>query len=238
MLVMGACPALFGLVAQPAPAGLIHSASGVSSAGVAVSFEASLTIVGDTLTIVLTNTSPVDSLNPNDVLSSYYFDIVDAFNNRPTLAHTSAAGDVYLTDQNAPDTLQTAGAYLRALAAGDNTWQFRAMDPSLTPFLGFGIGTVGNSTVAPNNFQGNIVGAIDFAIYKGDITTANLDGRLLVKEAATFTFSGLTGFTQSDISPNFAFGLGTSPDSFLLPAPGSILLLAGGMLLVGRRRRR
>ena len=238
LLAVGACAVLFGFVAQPAPAGLIHSASGVSSAGVPVSFEANLTIVGNTLTIVLTNTSPVDSLNPNDVLGSYYFDIVDGLNNRPTLTYTSATGDVYLADKDAPDTLQTAGADLRALVAGDNTWQFLAMDPSLTPFLGFGIGTVGNSTLSPNSFMGNIVDAIDYAIYKGDITTANLDGKLLVKETATFTFSGLTGFTQADISPNFAFGLGTAPDSLLIPAPGSIVLLAGGMLLGGRRRRR
>lgn len=235
---LGAPTLLLGLSASPAQATVIHSVSGLSSAGVPVAFEAQLSIAGGNLTIVLTNTSPVDSLNPNDVLGSYYFDIVDGFNNRPTLTYTSATGNVFLADKDAADTLQNANADLRALAAGDNTWQYRTMDPSLTPFLGFGVGTVGNSNVAPNNFQGNIVSGIDFSIFKGDISTANLDGRLLVKETATFTFSGLTGFIEADIAPLAAFGLGTSPDTFLFtPAPGSLVLLSAGMLIGYRRRR-
>ncbi|MHC4428994.1 MAG: XDD4 family exosortase-dependent surface protein, partial [Planctomycetota bacterium] len=194
------CALSVGLAPLPAGATIVHDVSGVSSEGVAVSFEAQLTITGDNLTIVLINDSPVDSLNLADLLSSYYFDIVDALDNRPTLSYTSATGDVYLADKDAADTLQTAGADLRALAPGDNTWQYREMDPAFVPRLGFGVGTVGNSDLDPNNFQGNIVGAIDFSIYKGDITTQNLDGKLLVKETATFTLSGLTGFTEDDIS--------------------------------------
>lgn len=224
-------------VAVPAHGSVMHVASGLSSAGVPVSFEAELFIAGDMLTVVLTNNSPVDSLNPNDVLGSYYFDIVDAGNNRPTLVYTSAVGDVYLGDKNAPDSMQTAGADLQAFVAGDNTWQYRSMDPSQTPFQGYGIGTVGNSNAAPNNFAGNIVDGIDYSIYKGDITTSNLNGKLLVKGAATFTFSGLTGFTEADISNSFAFGLGTAPDSFLTPEPGSLLLLAAGACILPRRRR-
>jgi hypothetical protein len=228
------------LFAAPAYGTVILSASGLSSANVPVDFEAQLSIAGDNLTVQLTNNSPVNSLNPNDLLGSFYFDIVDSFNNRPTLAYVTATGDVYLADKNNPDTLQTAGANLKALLAGDNTWQYKAMNAVLVPNGGFGIGTVGNSSAAPNNFMGSIVGGIDYSIYKGDITTSNLDGKLLVNETATFTFSGVSAFTESNISPVFAFGLGTAPDSFMVPEPSSFVLAALGLigLVVWRRRKR
>ena len=51
-------------------------------------------------------------------------------------------------------------------------------------------------------------------------------------------FSGLDGFTEDDISERFAFGLGTAPDSLLIPTPGSMsmLALAGGLFATRRRR--
>jgi hypothetical protein len=124
-----------------------------------------------------------------------------------------------------------------AVSVGDNTWQFRTLDAAMSPFLGFGIGTVGNANLAPNNFQGSIVGGIDYSIYTGDITTVNLDGTLLLSETATYTFSGLTGFREADISATFAFGLGTAPDSLLIPEPTSVLLLTAGALPLLHRKR-
>ena len=228
------------LIALPSVnASVTHTAAGVSAKGVAVTFEAELTIAGDFLTIALTNNSPVSSLNPDDVLGSYYFDIADGLNNRPTLTYVSATGDTYLGDKDAADSLDTAGADLMAVAPGDYSWQYKTMDPALSPFMGFGIGTVGNSNLSPNNFMGNIVDGIDFSIYKGNVTTANLDGKVLVKDTATFVFSGLTGFTESDISSQFAFGLGTAPDSLLTPEPASVMLmLLGGASVLGTRRSR
>ena len=76
------------------------------------------------------------------------------------------------------------------------------------------------------------MGAIDYTIYKGEITTSNLDGKLLVKNTATFNFTGVSGFTEADIQLASAFGLGTAPDSFLTtsaPEPSSGVLLAIGL---------
>lgn len=101
-------------IARPALGTVILTESGTSSAGVPVSFEADLTIAGNTLTLALINTSPVSSLNPADTLGSFYFDIVNGSNVRPTLTYASASGDVYLGDKDNPDSLQTAGANLRA----------------------------------------------------------------------------------------------------------------------------
>ena len=203
-----------------------------------MAFEASLTILGDTLTVQLTNTSPVPTLNPNDTLASFYWDILNGAS-RPTLTYVSATGDVYLADKTNPDPLQTAGANLKAVSNGDFTWQYKDFSATVgsPPGLAFGLGTVGNNTLAPNSFNGNIVDAIDYAIYKGDITTQNLDGKLLVKETATFVFSGVTGFSEGDIVSRVEFGLGTAPDSTLpgrppaiVPLPAAVWLLGAGLL--------
>ena len=209
-----------------------------------VDFEAQLTISGDTLTVVLVNDSasiPASTLNPADLLTSFYFAIAGS----PMLTYTGASGDVCLAHKNVADdcTVTTNEADLRAFAAGDDTWQFKqgltlaAGSTTLT----YGIGTTGNNSLTPNNFNGNIVGGFDYGIYAGDITTQNLDGTLLVHTTATFTFSGLTGFAEDDISRTALFGLGTQPDStgLVVPEPAAVLMLGvgvAGIAWFGRRR--
>jgi hypothetical protein len=61
---------------------------------------------------------------------------------------------------------------------------------------------------------------------------------ILVKDSATFVFSGLTGFSESDIVPEFAFGLGTAPDSLITPEPATMMLLVMGSLIVRKRKSR
>ena len=62
--------------------------------------------------------------------------------------------------------------------------------------------------------MGNIVDGLDYSIYRGEITTSNLDGKLLRRSTATFTFTGVSGFSEADILGTTAFGLGTAPESF------------------------
>lgn len=228
-----------GTVASMSAASVVQSASGVSAIGTTVAFKSVVAISGNTLTITLTNESAGSSLGPADVLGSYYFDIVKPGNIRPTLTYVSAVGDVYTGVRNGPDPLVTAGANLKAVNANDETWQFKTFNPASIPFTGFGLGTVGNSALA-NSFNGNIVGGIDYCIAKGEITTSNLNGRSLVKGAITFTFTGVNGFTESDIADGFAFGLGTAPDSIIngrVPSPGVVSAFAAAGLVATRRRR-
>ena len=234
--------AVTALVAAPAHAITTFTESGISAKGVAVSFSADFTISGDMLTLVLTNTSPVDSMNPDDTLSSFYFDIKDSNNDRPNLAYQSATGDVYSRPKNGSEVLVEAGADLMAVNPGDYTWQFKeSADILQSPFLGFGIGTAGNANLSPNGFNGNIVDGLDYSIYKGTLATNNLSDKNLVKDSATFTFSGLTGFTEQDILSSVVFGLGTAPDSLLpgVPVPAAVWLFGSGLLgLVGIARRK
>ena len=227
-----------GFSAQSAHATVVFTASGTSAKGVDVTFGAQLTISDDILTVILTNDSPVDSLNPDDVLGSFYFDILNGSGIRPTLTYSSAIGDTYKGVKNGADILLEAGVDLQAFVVNDDSWQFKNFDAAFNPFLGFGIGTVGNSNLSPNGFNGNVVDGVDFAIYKGDITTQSLvNPDQLVKDIAIFTFTGLTGFMEADIEPSFAFGLGTAPDSLLIPEPATICLLGLGALALLRKRR-
>ncbi len=216
------------------------TASGTSAKGVDVTFQALLTISGDELTVVLINDSPADSLNPDDVLGSFYFDIV---NNgvRPVLDYVSATGNTYKGDKNGSDTLIDEDADIRVSQTDgvDGGWQFRGdLDAAQNPFLGFGIGTVGNSNLSPNGFDGDLVSPVNFAIYTGEITTQPLvNPDALVKDRATFTFTGLTGFSETDIAEEFAFGLGTAPDSLLTPEPATLAILGLGILIVRKRKK-
>ena len=234
---------LFTLFSSSAShADVFFNASGVSAKGVNVDFQAQLSVTGDVLDIFVRNVSTAAILNPDDLLASFYFDIVDNSNNRPNLTNYVAKGDVYLSDKNESDTIQEVQADLAAINPGDGTWQHKTMSPSQTPNLGFGVGTVGNSTLTPNNFNGNIVGAINYSIFTGNITTTNLDNRLLVKDEVHFSFNGMTGFTEDDVVRKVVFGLGTGPDSLLIAVPEpntiSFLLLYGGVGATMIRKRK
>ncbi len=224
---------------SPVSGDVVFDGTGQAATGENVHFRATFTIGGDNLTICLENLSPDLPLNPAAVLSSMYFDVVSG-GIRPVLASYTATGDVYLTDKDNPDTFQQANANLVATASGDDTWQFKTFNPLFAPFTGFGVSTVGNAGLAPNNFNGNITGAIAYSIYVGDITTQNLHNRLLVKDKITFGFTGVTGYSESDIG-GIVFGLGTGPDSLIsvVPEPSSLFGVCGLVaVLVGRGRSR
>jgi hypothetical protein len=215
-----------------------------------VKFTADLSITGDTLTLVLTNDSmnhingPSPSKNPNDLLTSFYFDVFDGINH-PTLTYTGASGDVCLTSSGGGDDCSVVDkeADLRAFVGGDDTWEFR---DSLSLSFGadtltFGVGTAGNGTLSPNGFMGNIVDGMDYGIYAGDVTTANLDDKLLTTGSIAFTWSGASGYSDANIADEVVFGLGTKPDSTgFVPEPNTAVLLGMGMVgmaLYGRRRK-
>lgn len=236
---LAAAASLVALV-LPAPAAVIFDGSGTSALGRPVAFRATLAISGSTLEIVLENRSPVDTVEASDVLASFYFDIRSG-TGRPTLALTSGSGAVWKVQSGTgdveyryvPQTFTQVSGSLSDLVArnnGDASWQFRPLDAAKAPFLGFGIGTVGNTGLAPNGFTPAVVGPpgngmINFGIYKGgDIDPQGvLDGKYLVKNTATFRFSGVGGLTEAAIGRDVAFGLGTSPDSVIfLPEPSRV----------------
>jgi hypothetical protein len=235
--------------AIPAAGGTVFMGSGTSAAGRPLALQATLSISGDMLTVMLENISPVDSVEAADVLSSFYFDVASG-TSRPTLGYYGASGYVYkvrkgtndLEYRYTPQTFTQVSAIasnLKAVNPGDASWQFLPMDPAFSPGLGFGVGTVANHALSPNGFTPNIVGPpgngmINFAIYRGgDINPSGvLDGKYLVKNRATFWFTGLNGYTEAHIGPRAVFGLGTGPDSIVVvPEPSAIVIATGVVML-------
>lgn len=231
---------------------LTVQASGTSAAGNPVSFAATFTTSGSTLSLTLVNASLVPTSASADVLSSFYFDVLQDGVRPTNLAYAAAAGQVYEVRRNAPDSfvpgsLPGGATDLRALTKDAGTWQFRTMNPGLPPGVGFGIGTVGNSTLSPNNFDPKFVDQADYTIYstgtQNDIDpVGNLVNRVLVRGTASFQFTGLDPSRPVEIVDRFVFGLGTSPDSIILalPEPTAAAFVVSGLLaaLVTRLIRR
>ena len=258
----GLVGAILGLILMPtaSEATVNFTFEGISNKGVNVRVTADLTLSGNDLSIVLTNDSQNHSgggattANPDDLLTSFYFDIFDG-NSRPTLSYDSATGDLFNVLFLAADT-DEADIDLRAFNVGDFTWQYKDTFSTGCPGptcwadpiqfgadpLHMGIGTVGNNSLTPNGFNGNIVDAIDYGIYTGaDIETASLNGSgvLLIKNSATFNFTGVSGFTEADIANEAIFGFGTQPDSTgFVPEPGTGLLLGFGLMTIGLRQKK
>lgn len=275
--VAAAAVLTFTLLMRPAAALTVFE-TGTSAVGTPLAMQADLSISGTTLTMVVMNLSPASRLTADDVLSSVYFDIVkDGV--RPSLTYESAEGLVWQVRAGAsdrrinytPPRVPGGPAYdvvtdpllhvpsdLRGLEKGDRTWQFRPMDPTGAPLLGFGLGTVANSLFNPpggpnNGFDPSIVGPpgaglIAFGIVPGgDIEPvgATMQDQHLVFDKAVFRFTSpdLVRYSEADIVPEVTFGFGTGPSAFFLPEPnasGMAGIALGGMLgiaLIRRRRR-
>jgi len=239
-------------LSQPAAATVVVLATGTSAGGRAVTFSASMTLDDDDLILRLANVSALASRSADEVLSSFYFDVTRN-GTRPPLSLVEAAGYVVrvrsclpdVPEYYTPQTYVSGSGRLSDLVArnpGDASWLGRAMTPQDPPFLGFGVGTVGNSRLSPNNFNPHVVGPpgkhmIDFAIATvGDLEPVGvLDGAHLVAGDAWFRFTGARGYAESDIVDLYAFGLGTGPDSLMtisMPEPAGFVLVALGSLLV------
>jgi hypothetical protein len=257
-------PALALLTASPSHGGVIYTGSSVVFSGTAAGGQAARATFtvsasnSNVLELFLENTSLSPTMSPAELLTSVYFNVLSGTTTGTPapLTYQNATGQVYLTMKNMPDRPASyvppntvtypnppQPSNLQAFVPNDDTWQFKsglALVASSPP-LAFGVGTVGNSSLTPNNFNGNIVNGFDFGIYKGDVTTQNLDNTLLVKNSAMFEFAGFGGFNLAQVSPHAVFGFGTNPDCIIsVPEPGTLSLATFGLLvaLVTLRRRR
>jgi len=268
-----ATAALLFLFATPAFAdGVIYTGSSVifegSTTGSYGPLSARATFTsgtGGTLKLLLENTSSGTSRAPEDLLTSFYFNVLSGTvtGTSAPLTYQSALGQVFYTVKGEipipdfevtyspppppggtlTDPVPPQPSNLQAFNTGDRTWQFRdgLSLVASSPPLAFGVGTVGNSDLAPNEFNGNIVDGFDFGIYVGDVFTEALDDSLLVKNSIHFEFGGFSGFSLSQISPHGVFGFGTDPGFIVsVPEPATLVILSFGAAACGgyRLRRR
>lgn len=245
-------PALALLTASTSHGDVIYTGSSVVFSGSAAGGQAARATftsgTGGVLKLLLENTSLSPTMSPAELLTSVYFNVLTGTTTGTPapLTYLNATGQVYLTMKSMPDRPASyvppntvtfpnppQPSNLQAFVPNDDTWQFKsglALVASSPP-LAFGVGTVGNSSLTPNNFNGNIVDGFDFGIYKGEVTTQNLDNTLLVKNSALFEFAGFGGFNLSQVAPHVVFGFGTNPDCIIsVPEPGTLSLAACGLL--------
>lgn len=253
-------PMVVCLSAPPSFGSIIYTGTSVVASGTAangLSARATFTVDpgnSDVLRLFLENTSGPTTA-PSQLLTSFYFNVLSGTitGSSAPLTYRNATGFVYearvggsdravkyvppinsgtavtYIDPPAPPVLSN----LQAFGSRDDTWMFRSGLGLVasSPPLAFGVGTVGNSALTPNNFNGSIVGGRNFGIYRGDIETANLKDELLVRDSANFEFAGFTSFNLSQVSPHVVFGFGTNPETIIsVPEPGTLSLAAFGLL--------
>lgn len=260
-----AWPAVVCLLALPSFGDIVYNGSSVVFSGSAaggLSARATFTVDPvdvDILRLRLENTATGTTPAPSSLLTSFYFNVLSGTltGTSAPLTYWDAQGTVFRANKTGGDDPVrymppiTSGSAvqsvpspvlsnLQAFNLNDDTWQFRTGMSLVAsqPPLAFGVGTVGNSQLNPDNFNGNIVGGFNFGIYVGDVATQNLDGNLLVKDRIDFAFKGFKDFRLSQVSPHGVFGYGTKPDAIVtVPEPATLPVMAGCLLAAGAARR-
>ncbi len=238
-LAISAC--LLATVATGSTAGAAMVARGQ---GAGRDATVAFSTVGDRLHITLTNSSTGDVLVPSDVLTGVFFDI-----SGPALALSRESAVLGEGSQ-----VHWGSAEMGGGVGGE--WAYRAVLEGAPAGADYGISAAGLGLFGPHDsFPGaNLDGqngpqGLNFGLLSaGDNTlTGNspvTGGTPLVQSSVVFTLSGLpAGFDLGSIG-NVTFQYGTSlgepslPALIIsVPAPGPAGVLAGGLLVLGRRRR-
>lgn len=200
-----------GAVTTSASAGQVTiTDSGTSVEGYPLSVRTVLSGTGTTLTVDLFNEGPASS-KINNILSSFYFDLVDPMSGqRPQLVYASGSGQAFTVTTSgtdhpvswSPQTLtpnSSAPSNLMAVNNGDQGWQFKSFSPPATvpDTLAFGIGTVGNSSLKPPAIPKDIT-------FNGAVVSGTDQGATMINLGIYSLGSGSTGIVATDgIIDNF-----------------------------------
>jgi hypothetical protein len=208
----------------------------------ALSASAKFDTSGTDLVITLTNTAAGDVVRPTDILTGVFFDLAG----NPALSRTSVVlapgSKVY---KNNVDLTPGSG-----IISGE--YCYLGGGPTLMWGAEQGVSAVGYGVFGPaNRFpggnvadHGNPPGGLDFGLSSAGDNPATHNGganRALVRNSVIFTLGGLpAGFNPIVDVTNVTFQYGTAMDEphITVPEPASagLLITAGAMLLLRRRR--
>jgi hypothetical protein len=228
--------------AAPCKADLIVGSGTNAETGDSVSASALFEISGDTLKITLKNTTLGGTLLRGDILTGLVWDISGA---TPVLAFPTtkltAGSDIFL-DKITSNTADPVNGSWTNVLGGTPISQYGV---ATTRFGGaFSAGTI---TLGTGGVDYGIVSNGTFPAPPGSGTsgTFNASAFPLIQDTLTFTLTGISGVSQSQIT-NVKFLFGTDGTGIItgvptaVPEPGSFTLAGIGLAaagLVGLRRR-
>jgi len=236
---------LLGVIGNATQSEAVLSISGTCDN---VSANANFTVSGNTLTVILTNSSTNDVLVPSDVLTALFFDI-SGFSGTltPVSAMLSGGSTVFFGSENGGN-VGGEWAYANNLSGAPNG---ATMGISSSGFGLFGDGNFNG----PNLENPDAVDGVQYGITSAgdDSTTGNnavTKQNALIHNQLTFTLTSDTGFSESSIS-HVSFQYGTSLEETnctpghppTIPEPSAMLLLglalsgSGGVGFLRRRRK-
>lgn len=228
------------ILAGRTPAATIFSGSGNNpEASATASGTASFSISGDTLTLVLTNTTSPRTTAQGNALTGVAFD-VDSASPVLSLAGTALDGASRIwTSELASNTSDPlAGSWTNVLGA--------------TPLAAYGIATTGFN----GRFNGGSISLGNSSPNYGIVAAGTFDGTNVafggsqfpfIQNAMAFTFTGLTGISESQIANvKLLFGtdgtgiITTTTTTTPVPEPVTSVLTLGAVvgLAYARARRR
>lgn len=230
--------AVLSVTALAAP---VSSADLLTMSGSSGSKAASvqLNLSGDSLTVVLTNTSLADVMFPADVLTAVFFHIDGApVSLTPVSAVLTAGSSVILDSQPVGGVVGGEWAYLGSLTESG------ILSGSNHGISSSGLGIFGGPSFPGDNLDGPAaVNGLQYGLTSAGDNPATGNGGImgsggLIKNSVTFTFSGATGLSLPQVrSAYFLYGTAVGEGGFAVPTPGVTALLGISATLASRRRR-
>lgn len=226
----------FGLATSGSNAGVIFA--GTSSLNRAASAE--FTVLGNQMTVRLTNTSTADVLSPLGILTGVFFRLAPSFGSSVLSAQTAmlAPGSTVFYGPDGGGNVSGEWAFAQGLSGAPMGMSYGISSAGLGlfgPSHLFPGGSVLTPPTEPDGLNYGITSAGD------NLSTGNnpvKGGQPLIKNSVIFTLTVPAGFSESAIqSVYFQYGTALNEGGFEVPAPGSMALIGLAGLVAGRRRR-